>query len=235
MTRRTSILLAGGVFALSLFGVAAAGPLEDGVAAYESKDYATAFRLFQPLAEQGDAVAQYQLGNMYVFGRGVHADSGQAAVWFRKAAEQGNPKAQYSLGFLYDNGMGVTQDYAQAFAWTLKAAEQGDGEAQFQVATRYEYGRGVPQNFALAAIWLCKSAEQGDTFSQDRLASYYFTGKGVPRDYVKAYMWWNIAASREADRKFQEMLAAKRDEVAAKMTPAQIAEGQQLATEWGHK
>ncbi len=55
-------ILAGVVFSLMLTGGAAAGPLEEGFAAYDRGDYATALRLFRPLAEQGDADAQYNLG-----------------------------------------------------------------------------------------------------------------------------------------------------------------------------
>ena len=50
-------------------GVVCAGPLEDGQAAYDRGDYATALRLFRPLAEKGNAIAQFDLGRMYRWGR----------------------------------------------------------------------------------------------------------------------------------------------------------------------
>jgi TPR repeat protein len=62
--------LAAAIFlALSLTAPVVAGPFED--ATYERGDYATALRLFCPLADQGDADAQYNLGVMYDEGRGV--------------------------------------------------------------------------------------------------------------------------------------------------------------------
>ena len=67
--------------ALALFGSAMAGPLEDGEAAYHRGDYAEAMRLLRPLAEQGDANAQSQLGAMYTFGDGVPHDTEQGARW----------------------------------------------------------------------------------------------------------------------------------------------------------
>jgi hypothetical protein len=50
---------------VALVGAAAAGPLDDAVAAHQRGDYATAVRLIRPLAEQGDAAAQYNLGDAY--------------------------------------------------------------------------------------------------------------------------------------------------------------------------
>jgi TPR repeat protein len=65
-----------------------------------------------PIAEQGDASAQYNLGVMYANGYGVPQDYAEAVRWYRLAAGQGNAKAQYNLGLMYYNGEGVPQDYA---------------------------------------------------------------------------------------------------------------------------
>ena len=92
-------------------------------------------------AQQGDAEAQFYLGNMYYNGEGVPfvdgsggegvtQDYAEAAKWYRKAAEQGHPWAQTYLGWMYDTGKGVTQDYAEAVKWYRKAAEQGNAMAQ---------------------------------------------------------------------------------------------------------
>lgn len=90
MKRRTNILL-GGVLALALLGVAKAGQLEDGMAAAERGDYATALQLMRPLAKRGDAAAQFILGGMFDTGKGVSQDPGQAAFWYRKAATKERP------------------------------------------------------------------------------------------------------------------------------------------------
>jgi TPR repeat protein len=67
----------------------AAGTFEDAVDAHARGDYAKALRLIRPLANDGDASAQFNLGLMYTTGQGVQQDDAAAALWFRKAAEQG--------------------------------------------------------------------------------------------------------------------------------------------------
>ena len=101
-------------------GSAAAGPLEEADAALDKGDYATATRLLRPLAEQGIADAQYNLGVMYYNGWGVPQDYSAAVSWYRKAAEQGHADAQNNLGFSYSQGHGVPKDYAAAVSWYVK-------------------------------------------------------------------------------------------------------------------
>ncbi len=84
----------------------------------------TALREWRPLAEQGNANAQFFLGVMYDKGQGVRQDLREAARWFRKAAEQGVAEAQSNLGFMYGYGEGVPQDYAQAYMWYDLAASR---------------------------------------------------------------------------------------------------------------
>ena len=90
-------IIAGIAIAVLLTGVAAAEPFVEGAVAYSRGDYATALRLWQPLAEQGDAQAQHSLALMYTKGLGVPQDFVEAVRWYRLAAEQGHAGAQYSL------------------------------------------------------------------------------------------------------------------------------------------
>ena len=118
-----------GGFTLGLTVPAWAG-MGEALAAYKRGDYATAFREWRPLAEQGNAKAQLFLGAMYYQGKGVPQDYVKALKWYRKAAEQGNAKAQFFLGAMYYQGEGVPQDYVKALKWYRKAAEQGHANAQ---------------------------------------------------------------------------------------------------------
>ena len=105
-------------------------------------DYATALREWRPLAEQGDALAQYNLGVLHRKGRGVPQDDVQARQWYAKAAAQGQAKAQFNLGTLYFNGEGVPKDYQQALRWFRLAADQGEALAQTKIAIMYDDGQG---------------------------------------------------------------------------------------------
>jgi TPR repeat protein len=69
------------------------------MAALQRGDYAMAMRLIRPLAEQGDAGAQTDLGVIYDTGLGVPQDYAQAVVWYHKAADQGDAGALFNLGF----------------------------------------------------------------------------------------------------------------------------------------
>ena len=70
-----------------------AGPLEDANAAIKRRDYPTAVRLIRPLAERGDANAQYNLGVLYDNGLGVPQDRVRAYMWLNLAAMQGRESA----------------------------------------------------------------------------------------------------------------------------------------------
>ena len=87
-----------------LWPLLAAADYESGYAAYWRGDYWTAYREWRPLAEQGDAQAQYNLGMMYESGKGVPGDSAEAVKWYRRSAERGYLEAQLRLGAMYDNG-----------------------------------------------------------------------------------------------------------------------------------
>ncbi|MGP0058579.1 MAG: tetratricopeptide repeat protein [Beijerinckiaceae bacterium] len=108
---------------MSFAAPAAAGQLEDAVAAYQRRDYAITLRLLRPLAEHGNADAQIRLENMYFDGDGVPQDFAEAVQWYRKAAEQGLAEAQYRLGFMYYAGIGVPKNFADAAKWYRNAAD----------------------------------------------------------------------------------------------------------------
>ena len=130
----TKTLLTTALFGASVFSfqsTAWADTLEQqfqqGLTAYEQSDYQTAFKLWLPMAEQGDANVQFNLGVMYAKGQGVKQDDFEAVKWFRKAAEQGHAKAQAILGFSYLLGeRGVQVNKSLAKEWFGKACDNGD-------------------------------------------------------------------------------------------------------------
>jgi len=118
------------------------------------------------LAEQGNAIAQNNLGIMYRRGRGVAENYAEAVRWYRLAAEQGNATAQVSLGYMYANGDGVPQNGAEAVKWYRLAAEQGNATAQYNLGYMYANGDGVPQNDVRAYMWYSVTAAQ-DSHARD--------------------------------------------------------------------
>ena len=106
-----------------------AGPVEDGLSAYDKGDYGAAVMLFREAAAQGDAWAQYTLGAMYGSGQGVPQDYAEAVKWYRLAAAQGQDAAQSNLGGMYWLGRGVPEDSVRAHMWFNLAASQGNNLA----------------------------------------------------------------------------------------------------------
>jgi TPR repeat protein len=114
VTRPFKAIFAALLLVLSFNAPLAAGPWEDGSAAADRGDYATALRLWHPLADQGHADAQSNLGVMYDNGHGVPQNYAEAMKWYRLAANQGSANAQFNLGVMYANGHGVPQNYGEA-------------------------------------------------------------------------------------------------------------------------
>jgi hypothetical protein len=100
-----------------------------GMDAYNRGDYATALREWRPLAEQGDAHAQFSLGLSYENGDGVPRDYAKAREWYEKAAAQRDAKAQFYLGMQSSFGEGGPQDLVQAYMWYSLAAGNGNPHA----------------------------------------------------------------------------------------------------------
>ena len=113
--------------------------MEHALAAERLGDWKSAFLLLKPLAEQGDATAQFDLGFIYENGKGVPQDYAEAMKWYRKAADQGNADAQNNLGTMYANGQGAPQDYTEAIKWWRKAADQGNAHAQELITSLKEW------------------------------------------------------------------------------------------------
>ncbi|TAN65003.1 MAG: hypothetical protein EPN17_17990 [Methylobacter sp.] len=155
-----------------------------------------ALSLYLPLAEQGNADAQFHVGLLYANGLGVTKDDKQAADWFGRAAKQGHREAQTKLGFMYATGKGVTQNYNTAVYWCYQAAEQGDVIAQYNLGLMYAKGQGVAQDNRLAISWYSKAAAQGHARAQYNLGVIYANGVGVPKDSKQAADLYRKAAKQ---------------------------------------
>ena len=222
--KRVKNWIFGGLLAVMLAGGALAADLQKGLDAYESGDYATALAEWKPLAEAGDAVAQYNLGQMYRQGKGVPQDYEEAVKWYRLVTDAKKfygvsaqfvlgkfyvVSAQYFLGEMYRQGGGIPQDYEEAVKWYRLAAEAENNKysahahythsAQFYLGVMYDSGRGVEQDFAEAVRWWRLAAEAGDSPAQYNLGVMYDSGRGVEQDFAEAVRWWHLAAEAGHD------------------------------------
>jgi uncharacterized protein len=143
-----------------------AADFAQGLDALDRGDYAKAVKIIKPLAEGGDARAQYRMGTFYALGNGVPQDYVQATVWLKKAAAQGNAHAENDLGVLYELGRGVAGDPKEAAKWYRMAAMQGLGAAQLGLASLYQEGQGVPRDLLEAFAWANAASQLGEARGQ---------------------------------------------------------------------
>jgi TPR repeat protein len=190
-------LLVAFILSVSLAHPVLAFTSDDATAAYKAGNYELALKIWRPLAEQGDGVAQLRLSVMYAQGEGVPKDDAESLNWGQLAAENGIVPAQLIMG------------------------------------ARYNEGRGVPKDPGAALNWFKKAANKGAAYGQFSLGLMYAGGLGIQQDKVQSFKWFTLAAAvfPPASKQSDEALN-NANQIAAKMTPAEIAEGQRLAKEW---
>jgi TPR repeat protein len=128
--------------------------LGSGIAAFEAKHFSRASGLLSPLAELGDAEAQYRMAIMAQNGLGMHANELLAYKYMKAAANAGHALAQHGLAFMYLEGECVNEPQPEkALHWFRKAAEQGLAGSQTTLGMMYAEGRGVEKDPEEAKRW----------------------------------------------------------------------------------
>ncbi|SFL69038.1 tetratricopeptide repeat protein [Methylobacterium pseudosasicola] len=177
-------------------------------------------------ALDGDGTAIWDLATREADGRGMPRDLAVAAKLFEKLAVAGYAPAQYKLAGHYEKGSGLVRDLDKAKLWYGRAAEQGHARSMHNLAVLYAENpaaNGKP-DFASAASWFRQGAEFGVRDSQYNLAVLYARGLGLTQDLVQSYAWFSAAAAQGDDD-----AAKKRDDVANKLSPADLASAKSLA------
>src|SRR4249919_2959663 len=137
-----------------------------GIEAWQKADYASAVAIWRPLADKGDADAQFNLGQAYRLGRGVSINLSAAQTWFQRAAASGHVDAQTTLGLLlFQNG-----DQVQGLKWLKQASEQGEPRALLVYGTALYNGDGVPQDRVLGYAYVSRAASAGLAPAKDTLS-----------------------------------------------------------------
>lgn len=142
--------------ALALAGAAGAD-VQKGVDAWQAGNFTAAVAEFRPLANQGNADAQFNMGQAYRLGRGVTADLKIAQSWFQKAAAQGHVQAQANLGLL----MFQAGQQKAAMPWIMKAAARGDARSQYILGTAHFNGDHAAKDWPRAYALMTRAAAQG--------------------------------------------------------------------------
>lgn len=171
--------------------------VEEGWRAYLRGDHTAAVAELRPLAEAGDAQAQYYMGALSEHGAGVPADYRAAAAWYEKAAGQGLAAAQFNLGLFYYHGAGagaVAQDVDRAAKLLLPAAKAGNAMAQHLVGRMYNEGRGLPRDSAEAMKWTRRAADRGIPGAQFALGLSVGGRRHMVSERIAAYAWMLLAA-----------------------------------------
>lgn len=162
----------------------------------EAEEYDAAIALLTPLAEAGDADAQFVLG--YLHFTSAEVDPAWAKEWLQKAAAQDHAEACYELSYwIDDNHTGPPVDEA---GWRLlhKAAELGSSQAQYDLGATYATGDyGLPLNAEVSRVWYTRAAEQGNVDAQYNLGMMWLDGEGGSIDTRVGLEWVTKAASRE--------------------------------------
>jgi cell division septation protein DedD len=128
-----------------------------GIDAWQNGNYAGAVAIWRPLADKGDADAEFNLGQAYRLGRGVPINLAAAKTWFERAAAQGHVDAETTLGLLlFQNG-----NQAEALKWLKQAAVRDEPRAQLVYGTALVNGDSVTQDPALGYAYVSRAAAQG--------------------------------------------------------------------------
>jgi uncharacterized protein len=158
--------LVAAVLAALMSAPVSAQSVKAGIDAWQRADYGAAVAIWRPLAEKGDADAQFNLGQAYRLGRGAPINLALAKSWFERAAANGHLDAQTTLGLLlFQNG-----DQAGGLKWLKRAAEQGEPRAQLVYGTALYNGDGVTQDRMLGYGYVSRAADQGLAPARDTLA-----------------------------------------------------------------
>ena len=167
----------------------------------------TTIEEYQKAAEQGDAEAQVELGDIFYSGKGaISIDHVTAVKWYRKAAEQGNANGQVKLAHAYQYGKGTSRIAEEALKLYTKAANQGNPEALLKLGDLYQYGHlGKTKNRSEAIKWYLKASGKGNSQGYYNIGSMYYFGGIETKNHAEAIKWFKKAAKNGNGRAKQKL------------------------------
>jgi len=200
--------------------------MKEAKAAYDAKDYKTAFKEYLPLAEAGNAEAQYQIGLMYRFGQEQNKNYDKAMFWFKKAVKNGYRPMMLTLGYMVGRGYGIKASLDGEICFYRLEAVRGYRKTQWALylALREKYFISKERK-----QWLIRSAKQGYPPAMARLGALILYNP-LEFDKVKGYMYLWLGHINGKD---PDVIKYINDQV--KNDPSQqkkLAEGKKRAAIW---
>jgi len=179
-------------------------------------DNQQSFESVSQLAEEGDSLAQYKLGEMLISGKGTEKNVSKGEAWLIKSAQQGEVDAQNVLASLYIDEVSrepsinrISANKIMAFEWVESAAVRGNAESQRLLAIMYGAGIGSAKNETKSLEWIQRSANSGDAESQLIMSHFYSLNangrQGFPRS-KKLEIEWALKAAEQNNPHAQRRL-----------------------------
>ncbi len=139
--------------------------LTEALQAIDAGNHAAGAQQLLPLAQGGNAAAQFRLGMLHYVGKGVVESEREALGWLKKSAAQGNLDAMYQLGNLFTFGNEAakltTDPDQEAAQWYFRAASAGHTDAQYSLGLLFLAGKGVQKDEREAMNWMQQAAKGG--------------------------------------------------------------------------
>ena len=162
--------------------------------AAKSGDHEKAFKLYSEEAKAGNALAEYEIADMYrrsLIGGEDKSDEHYSAALagflkVEQTAEKMKPYLQYRIGRMYYDGYGTEQDFTEALKWLELSARGGNHLSEYTVAKMYRDGKGTERDPEMAAAWFEKAAESDNAYAMYSLAKLYIKGD-IPKDHEAAF------------------------------------------------
>jgi len=172
--------------------------VREGFEAYKAGDFKKAYDIWLPLADAGNAEAQYRMAALYSRGEGVSTDGKSAIYWLEHAAQQGHVIAAYNAGLYYNEGeLNLPLSAAKAIKYYSLAANAGHAASAYNLGLIYDGGmEGIPRNNKLAMKHYKTAAAQCNVNALNNLGALFINIEPPARDYSEAYKWFLLAAKK---------------------------------------
>jgi len=211
---------------LALAPISAWAGMKEAKAAYEAKDYKTAFKEYLPLAEAGNYKAQYWIGHLYRYGYGRKQNYKTAVSWFKRAVNNGAIATLISLGYMAGKGYGMPKSVDNEICYYRYAAERGNETAQWSLYLTLDTGFFTSDE---AWDWLVRSAKQGESAA---MAQYgvVLLANPIRSDKSQGYMYLWLAHLKGTNPYVLEYINDKVGNNSRRKR--QLAEGKKRAAKW---